>query len=582
MTPSSVSTARHPGALVLINSSAPRASDFERYVKSYLDYFGVPYDVCDLASTQAPYDAGRYALIIVGHEGAVVGAPNLDAAGVGRLANAIEGGTGLVSFDPLLFAPSDSALSRWACATVGALSGGAASPTATTIEIHRGGLGEAITERHSDGETLSLFDEMAVPAFALSAGTNVLATAGEQPLLVAAADGHARALLWTSVAWMDSLVRGPLFGLDDLMWRGLAWAARKPFVLRGMPPTVTMRVDDVEGWGQQVGPSPFWWLEALRDHQIKPWLGLFINELSHHAITELKEYIADGAVTASVHGFTWHNFFYFDHWNRKPFSSARIAEHFALANAWYARHGDFPMSKIALGHFYEMSSPALEGLARWGMEYLGTFVEVDKHYTHLPYCTEPWLKAWPYRLHEEPRRANDTRWPIYYADFIPIPQAPEFDRRFFNCMIEIRDVAGYEWRPANDVPQTIERGALQLKRAFDSLAPGVLFTHEGDYIYFIEPDNWRAEIEGVAAAVADYNPTYVTMDEAYQYVRALRTSRVAGGAFDPVSGSLSITLSGRTDLPLKVGVFADDSLQPQWVEVAAFEGETTVQSAPEG
>ena len=57
---------------------------------------------------------------------------------------------------------------------------------------------------------------------------------------------------WGSYDWMVSTVLGPVDGLDDLVWRGVVWAARKPFVMRGMPNLVTMRVDDVSG--------PFWWV----------------------------------------------------------------------------------------------------------------------------------------------------------------------------------------------------------------------------------------------------------------------------------------------------------------------------------
>jgi hypothetical protein len=49
-------------------------------------------------------------------------------------------------------------------------------------------------------------------------------------------------------------VKGPLSGLDDLVWHSTAWAARKPFIMQGMPPFLTMRVDDVN--------SPFDWIHV--------------------------------------------------------------------------------------------------------------------------------------------------------------------------------------------------------------------------------------------------------------------------------------------------------------------------------
>src|SRR5262249_34927523 len=47
---------------------------------------------------------------------------------------------------------------------------------------------------------------------------------------------------------------GFVMGLDDLFWRSLVWAARKPFVLRGYPRFFAVQQDDnVSGWPSRVG-----------------------------------------------------------------------------------------------------------------------------------------------------------------------------------------------------------------------------------------------------------------------------------------------------------------------------------------
>ena len=76
---------------------------------------------------------------------------------------------------------------------------------------------------------------------------------------------------WGSYGWMVSTVLGPVDGLDDVVWRGVVWAARKPFVMRGLPNFVTMRVDDVEG--------PFDWVHAANAVGFKPFLALFISNV---------------------------------------------------------------------------------------------------------------------------------------------------------------------------------------------------------------------------------------------------------------------------------------------------------------
>jgi len=104
-----------------------------------------------------------------------------------------------------------------------------------------------ITQRHAGAEELKLFGPMTVACAVPGRGT-VLAACGGAPLCVAGNAGKGRFVVWTSQEWMSTFVLGPVAGLDDCLWRSLVWAARKPFVMRGMAPLVTMRVDDVAAW----------------------------------------------------------------------------------------------------------------------------------------------------------------------------------------------------------------------------------------------------------------------------------------------------------------------------------------------
>ena len=67
---------------------------------------------------------------------------------------------------------------------------------------------------------------------------------------------------------MAVAVKGPLAGLDDLVWRSPVWAARKPFAMRGLPNFAILRVDDCEG--------PFWWAHIANEVGFKPRLGPFL------------------------------------------------------------------------------------------------------------------------------------------------------------------------------------------------------------------------------------------------------------------------------------------------------------------
>jgi len=92
----------------------------------------------------------------------------------------------------------------------------------------------------------------------------------------------------------------------------------------------------------------------------------------------------------------------------------------------------------------------------------------------------------------------------------------------------------------------------------------------------MRPESWEAALGRVTAGIASYDPQYVTLDEACRYVRALHTSRVDTGTWDPQTRRLSITLLGRADVRTRMGLFLDQELDPFWVEVPPFKDEVRV------
>ena len=138
-------------AVVLVNSASPAYLDFQHYIQPYLDHFGVPYTVLDIAITPLSAGVGDYALIISGHRQLDLGNAHLDMAGQGYISAAVNDGSGLVSFDNDL---SSGGVGRYAFIqdvfTFGY--GGAISGSGVSFP---GGTLHYIAERHTPGESLS-------------------------------------------------------------------------------------------------------------------------------------------------------------------------------------------------------------------------------------------------------------------------------------------------------------------------------------------------------------------------------------------------------------------------------------------
>lgn len=538
--------------LVLFDSRSADAWRWIQCVRPYLEHFGVAYRAADCAGGSLSVQREECPLVILAHAGVY------DCARE-TIMRALADGIGVVSFDPAAL----SILPQ-------------TGTTRSSEFVHRLEYTDTrhwITARHEPGEERSLFGVMELPGAGVDPST-VLIHAGGRPLLAAAKCGAGRLAVWTSSEWMLSTVLGPIGGLDDSLWRSLVWAAAKPFVMRPLEPMVTMRVDDVAGWGGLMNTSPLFWVETCNRFGLKPWLGLFIYNLSPEALAQLKNLEKRGLCSSFPHAFgrpvrspdqthyyspdampvrsaEYDEFIYFDHQNKRPWSDAEAARGLAAVDKWYAGPGSGLKKFYACCHWYEHASNTLPHVRNaWGVEYACTPKATDVSYSP----EHPWLKAGPFRLYEEPGAcafdvARRGVRPVYYADFIEIAGC-----RFFNCETEIRDDAGYEWAPDRDIASSVGRGTRQLKRALDSFALASLFTHETDYIYTIKPKEWEREIRDIASAIEPYGARYLTVDEALPIVRAHRTSRLESFEMG-ADGAVKALISGTADVATTVTVY---------------------------
>ena len=563
-------------AVVLVNSSSARYLDFQHYIQPYLDNFGVPYTVLDIATNGVGANLGRYALIVIGHSQLDTNGVALGSTGQESISLAVSNGTGLVSFDGALAAAGGGARYSFVQNIFGFGYGAATAGASVTLpatepqsQMHY------ITARHPAGDSIALRSSMTLPGVSVPSNVTTVALSGAQPLLAVAKYGQGCAAQWTSYDWVSTAVLGPIDGLDDLVWRSLVWAARKPFVMRVLPNFLTLRSDDTSG--------PFGWVHIANELGFKPWLGLFLSNVAEADTADLRSLVTNGNATVSIHSLDCcSTFFYFDHSSAAPWPDNVMSNHFYTATQWHTSHG-IPISKVVIAHYSEIGPNAYAGLKAWGVQFVGICFPPGNAWLADP----PWLIAGPYRLYETPRSGTSDLYPMYYADFYSVPGHPEFDGQFFSCFTEIRDAAACgEWCPSNsDVPGSIDRGTRQVKRAFDSLVMGALYTHEWYLIPIpqssnqtpITADNWRAMLQGITNNLAAYHPIYVTYDYACQYLRATRTSRLTGSDYDPVSGRVTATLSGSTDLDLQVSVFVgqDNSISSTAATVPAFSGATT-------
>jgi hypothetical protein len=576
--------------LVFMDKSDSLSMVTKSYLLPYLDHFGITYEIADINTKKLSKNAEDYSLVIIGHD------IKLPGTALKLIKQIQSKGAGVVSFDPEWpFDNKDTPLK---------------TDSAKSIFFNTN---HYITALHEKTDTIKCSIKLPIRSIETDS-MEPLVFADGKPLMLVSANGDQRSVIYTSIDWMKTYFVGPMMGLDDCLWRSFVWAARKPFVIRGLPPLVTMRVDDVAGKGDLMQKSPLYWIEIANKYGFKPWLGLFIYNLSPSALDELRGYILNNKATAAPHAFgrpnrirkinepvtyisgtcnltnikfyydpdaipfranTYDEFIYFDHQNGKPWSDEEAIRGLEAVDKWYAINQPLPMSKYFLAHWYEMGSNIIPYISRkWGIEYIGINHAINKPYAD----SISWIKGAPYRLYEKPGTVTNNAAlrgakAIYYADVIDIN-----GNTFFNCLTEIRDDAGYEWAPDNQTEISAGRGIRQLRRALSSMALAVLFTHETDFIMCINPESWEEQFSLISKGICDYSPMMLTMDEALKIVRAHKTSHLTESVFNKGNNSIDISLDGYTDTKSFVYLFTGEkeNINQRLVEIPEFNGSVKV------
>ena len=246
------------------NTSQTNPGEFQRYPERYLEHLQIPYEIFDVSSQSPPANLSARQLVIIGHQNV-----NLFSAWQTAIVNAVNSGTGLINLDW----NANVGTKTYIQSIFGATGSHAGSPgTSITVpfEVTGGGsnphfiaaMQNQFTGDETDGSGNFLYN------FHLDANNNlqpatstvldnvsgtIIAQIGSDPFILTKSYGLGRAVHFGTLEYLKADRFGFFMGIDDLFWRSLVWAARKPFVLRGYPRLWSVQMDDQRvGWGFRV------------------------------------------------------------------------------------------------------------------------------------------------------------------------------------------------------------------------------------------------------------------------------------------------------------------------------------------
>jgi hypothetical protein len=562
--------------IVVVDSSQPEFPLLYETTFGALAHFGIPFRVADLARGPLTDDVlrdVRAVLVAQEHLGGRLGAD-----GQATLLRALEGGTGLVSFDADLAAYGGEW--RRAAGLAGAGRGGEVV-TGGTQTLGVLATGHPITW-WQDGERRKALKVPTPTALARVVDATPLLEDGDgAPMLVARRSGRGKIVQWlcSPKLWRRQYF-GHTFGLDDVWLRGITWAARKPFVMKAMPPFVRFRFDDCQGLWRDAADLRF--VDVLNEAGHVPNLSFCIRSLTADGAARVAALHAARRVELSPHTLAPStSLFYGD--ERGEYSPARFTELFREIDETCARLAITP-SRILSDHDHGWSANAIPGLLQRGIVY--------KMNITMP--GEPWEAAhrdW----HPAPYGSMDYAFDFlpapaerFFAVFNHYPPAFEAARAYLDGDHFLYHRPGgygpYKWdmlngltrgplHAENQIDAAARRLADHTRLGLDAMFFGGSITHS-HFIRHLGEGEWRALLRRADALL----PRHRSEPAPYDFIADYALSKVQTSivAADTDGDALTVDLEGQAIVPLRLWVFAAEAGDEHRFEpVETFTGRRT-------
>jgi hypothetical protein len=557
--------------LVLVDSSGPyhNRSIVDETVLVALEHFGMPYRLLDLACQRpnAELLAGCAALVI-----AQDGLGDSLSEGESQLiADAVAEGMGLVNFDgdlrrykgPLLEVFGFRGVERLPYASnlflvrsnehyvtwyqeAGAFHEAGRMVTAVMVKEWRDDV-EVLAEAVLGKEQL-IYSRHVVPGNAYEPK--------HYPILFVGRWGAGRAVQWVTNPrlWRAGALGHP-GGMDDLFWRGIVWAVRKPFVANMIPPFVTMSFDDCSGRHE------FRYLDACTKHGYIPLVGLYLDYIKEKHRPGLQRRTEAGEILVNSHGGRdYYDRIYYD-LGVGEYSEDVIAEKFAWEDEFYHWLG-VKHCRTVRGHFGEIGVRSLPHLKERGRTDLCTPIHIGEHRTD----QFPSDGYWPYNsLQRYYERLPDDSDFYMFGSFI-VRHLIDF---LTGATIWLRE------SPKNDVEKAARQAADQIRRALQDGFFAEVLTHEQKFAA-LTLDEWDRILGRAGQMTARFEKISSDHDEIAGYLRARDAcwlSRV-----DHVDTGATCLAAGGADRPLTLSLFVDveGGVERRYLDLPAFEGQITV------
>lgn len=333
-------------------------------------------------------------------------------------------------------------------------------------------------------------------------------------------------------------------------WRS---ALPGPLVTGMLPPSVAMRIDDINGIGIRE------YLPPMLACGWKPNLGIFVQAFAggqNSVAPWLADLAKEGHVSISPHALSETDLLFFDlAWGR-PRTEEDFLECWARVEAIMAEN-QFPLSSAVNAHFYLMSTAAVDTLVSKGARHHFSEFTIDSQ------STRPDSENWPSGdpLHCTGRLHASGLVQIAVGDNMATLMNSD---SHYDFLMHIQ---------AGDVPGAARRAMRRLQLSLDCGFPAFITSHEFLLCDMLRPNEhqqlWQAL--DVELKARDIVPQKIGLDALGGICESHRTSVLESVCLSP-SGGCDVTLSGNAPKGVQLRVLGPGGDRMQ--HIAPFQGLT--------
>jgi hypothetical protein len=342
--------------------------------------------------------------------------------------------------------------------------------------------------------------------------------------------------------------------LDDLFWRSIVWAARKPLAANITPPFVCLSIDDCDG------RTDFQYVQIGHRHGFIPLPSVNIRVVPERLFPKIRKLVQSRAALFNTHALNYYELLCYD-FGKGECTTEQLDERFALHDAFWDRLGVRP-SETFRGHWGEYGVRSLSYLKERGMHFLN------------PVLVPGLLKMdqagsggyWPYGLKNRmyDRLPDDPE--MFGVSSFPPRHAEDFLTGTTTYLAE---------SPTNDVEKAARSAAKIVSQGLRSGFFGELVTHEQKFDA-VPMDVWDQMLARVGQLMAGQEKVFADHDEISHYMRSKYSTSIVQA--DAKGGSVRVQLTGHASSPLRLSMFSneDDGVRREYMDVEPFEDQAEV------